>query len=276
MKLVSWNMNLSRAAGNWGAFRQDGMHRCDIALLNEATPPPPDLADHVFGEGKTVGRDDKSLGGNKTRNWAAVVFSPHPMNAPADVWSLPPQTGDRRSQLSASRPGSWAAAEVDVEGFGPVTAISLYGLLDERSDASVHRSISDITPILEDKRYNGNLVLGGDLNTLAAAPAGSRRLARDQGVLNRITTGFGLTDLLRVSLRSRNPQRGGLAGCKCGRGTDCDHTWTYRSARTPTIPHQDDYLFASAALTERMESCVAIEFDDASTSDHAPIVAAFN
>lgn len=105
--------------------------------LERSGSTPPDLADHVLGEVKTLGRDDKSLGGNKTRNWAAVVFSPHPMNGPKDVWSLPPQTGDRRSQLSASRPGSWAAAVVDVEGLGPVTAISLYGLLDERSDASV-------------------------------------------------------------------------------------------------------------------------------------------
>jgi hypothetical protein len=33
-----------------------------------------------------------------------------------------------------------------------MTAISLYGLLDERSDASVHRSLSELTPLLEDGR----------------------------------------------------------------------------------------------------------------------------
>ena len=33
-----------------------------------------------------------------------------------------------------------------------MTAISLYGLMDERSDASVHRSLSDLTPVFEDEK----------------------------------------------------------------------------------------------------------------------------
>ena len=44
-----------------------------------------------------------------------------------------------------------------------VTVVSLYGLLDEKSDASVHRSLSELTPIFEDARYNKLLLLGGDL-----------------------------------------------------------------------------------------------------------------
>jgi hypothetical protein len=37
--------------------------------------------------------------------------------------------------------------------------------LDEKSDASVHRSLSELTPLLEDRRYNERLIIGGDLNT---------------------------------------------------------------------------------------------------------------
>jgi hypothetical protein len=33
-----------------------------------------------------------------------------------------------------------------------ISPISLYGLLDERSDAAVHRSLSELTPLLEDGR----------------------------------------------------------------------------------------------------------------------------
>ena len=156
-----------------------------------------------------------------------------------------------------------------------MTAISIYGLLDERSDASVHRSLSDVTPILEDPRYNEQLLLGGDLNTLAAAPAGSRALARDQSVLDRITGAFGLTDLLRESLRKREPDRGRLPGCTCESGPDCAHTWTFRSSITSDVPHQDDYLFASPALADRMTNCLALPFSDDSPSDHTPIVADF-
>ena len=89
-----------------------------------------------------------------------------------------------------------------------MTAISLYGLLDERSDASVHRSLSELAPVFERRRYSRLLLLGGDLNTLAIARAGSARLARDLGVLDRITRGFGLVDLLRKDLLARRPLRG--------------------------------------------------------------------
>ncbi|MDQ3401441.1 MAG: hypothetical protein M3470_10605 [Chloroflexota bacterium] len=44
--------------------------------------------------------------------------------------------------------------------FGAVTAVALYGLLDEFSDASVHRSLSELSPIFHDARYNGRVVRG--------------------------------------------------------------------------------------------------------------------
>jgi len=52
---------------------------------------------------------------------------------------------------------------------------------------SVHRSLSELSPTFDHERYGRLLVLGGDLNTLARAEIGSRTLARDQGVLDRIT-----------------------------------------------------------------------------------------
>lgn len=275
LKVVAWNMDFRRAKKNWSAFRDGGELTCDIALLNEATPPPADLGLNVRSDGKTVGRDDVRHGGKKTREWASAVVSPHKVGPPLDVWALPPGNRDRRSKLAVSRPGSWTAAVVSVPGLGSVTAISLYGLLDERSDASVHRSLSDLTPLLEVRRYNRLLLLGGDLNTLCTAPAGSARLARDQGVLDRITEGFGLVDLLHESLRKNDPQRGRLEGCRCSFGEGCRHTWTYRKSKGSKIPYQDDYLFASRALAERLLRCAAFPFTPDWPSDHAAIVATF-
>jgi hypothetical protein len=275
VKAIVWNMNQRRAAKNWSLFKQGGELVCDIALLNEATPPPADIGLNVETEGKTIGRDDRSQGGKKVRGWAAAIASPYSLTWPDDVWTLSPRNGDRRSKLTVSRPGSWTASVVSLPTGESITAISLYGLLDERSDASVHRSISDLTPLFEDERYNRLLLLGGDLNALCTAEAGSRRLFRDQSILDRITNGFGLVDLLRESLRKNDPTRGRLPECRCSFGDDCRHTWTYRHTRNPTVPYQDDYLFASRTLAERLIDCIAREFTTDWPSDHVPITAAF-
>jgi hypothetical protein len=283
MKVIVWNMNWKRANGNWSAFTDSAELGCDIALLNEATPAPPGLGLHVLTKGKTIGRDDVSYGGKKTRKWATAVVSPHPLARPKDVWALPPKDGDRRSKLMVSRRGSWTAAVVSLIKGEKVTAISIYGLLDERSDASVHRSLSDLTPLLEDERYNELLLLGGDLNTLCTAKAGTQRLARDQGVLDRITHGFGLVDLLQKTLHERQEEavregrqpRGRLKGCTCSLGEDCLHTWTFRRSKGSAKAYQDDYLFASPTLSDRLDECVALEFSLDWPSDHVPIVAMF-
>jgi hypothetical protein len=275
MRVVVWNMNFVHSKRNWKQFRDGGDLACDIALLSEATPHENGFRLNVATDGKTIGRDDVTNGGKKKRGWAAAVASPYPLARPEDVWALPPNNGDRRSKLAASRPGSWKAAVVSLPNGEAVTAISLYGLLDERSDASVHRSLSDLTPLFEDPRYNKLLLLGGDLNTIGTAKAGTPRFERDQGVLDRITNGFGLVDLLQEGLRKNHPRRGRLEGCPCDLGTKCRHTWTYRRTPGSKVAYQDDYLFASKALARRLVECQALPFEADSPSDHAPIVATF-
>lgn len=273
-KAIAWNMDRRRAAGNWKKLKPGGDLDSDIALLNEATLPPAGSGLKVASDEQTVGRDDVVHGGKKTRRWVAAVASPFHLTPPQDVWALSTEYKDRRSKLTVSRPGSWAAAVVSLKNGESVTAISLYGLLDERSDASVHRSLSDLTPLLEDERYNRYLLLGGDLNTLCTAPTESSRYARDQGVIDRITRGFGLVDLLRESLRLHDPDRGRLKGCRCGLADSCRHTRTFRKPGS-SVPYQDDYLFASPALAHRLISCNALPFAAEWPSDHVPIVATF-
>jgi hypothetical protein len=174
-----------------------------------------------------------------------------------------------------SRRGSWTAAVVTLPRGERITAISLYGLLDERSDASVHRSLSDLTPLLDDPRYNELLVLGGDLNPLWSAKLGTMMFERVQGVFDRIARGFGLTDLLLKTLDEKEPTRGRLPSCTCSLGQDCRHVWTYRRNRGSALGCQDDYLFASPALAERLEECQPLAFTENSASDHVPAVATF-
>jgi hypothetical protein len=85
VRIVVWNMNHRLARKNWSLFKQRSELVCDIALLNEATPPPADLGLNIETEEKTIGRDDRSHGGKKVRGWAAAVASPHPLEWPLDV-----------------------------------------------------------------------------------------------------------------------------------------------------------------------------------------------
>jgi hypothetical protein len=268
MKVVVWNMEQDH--GNWQVLKH---HDADIALLCEAPPPPPANIESI-GHWRTRGLDcphpdERSC---TCRPWSTAIVSPHPLEKIEDARI---SRGGRKLFYGPSRPGSWIAGVVKkLPGFGTVTAISLYGLLDEKSDASVHRSLSELAPVLDRRRYSRLLLLGGDLNTLAIE-AGTARLAKDLGVLERITEGFGLVDLLQRDLLRRTPPRGLLAGCPCSFGEGCTHTWTHRR-RDSDIPYQDDYLFASPALVERLERCEALAFDEESSSDHAPIVATFS
>jgi hypothetical protein len=176
---------------------------------------------------------------------------------------IAPETGDLPPEREPSgttvalKVLVWIAAVVgEIPNLGTVTAVSLYGLLDERSDASVHRSLSELAPLFDRRRYNRHVLLGGDLNTLAIAKAKTRRLAKDIGVLERITNSFGLVDLLKHDLQGREPPRGRLADCPCDFGDECTHTRTHRRPGT-SIPYQDDYLFGSQALADRLERCEA-------------------
>jgi len=256
--VVAWNLNEARShrTKTWTIL---GGMRADIALLTEARVPRERLEGYVRGGESTLGLDPKA------RSWASAVVSPHELTDPADDVRT---RGYLRAPLANARPGSWTAVVVPVPQVGKVTAVALYGLLDERSDASVHRSLSDLTPLLEDRRYNKLLVLGGDLNTWTGWPAGTHQLARDESVLRRIEA-FGLVDCLVMVLKRDG--RGPLAGCPCSYGDACRHTRTRIDRNRPEIPYQMDYLYASPALTERLLTCEALDLGPNSPSDHFPI-----
>jgi hypothetical protein len=267
-KVVVWNM--AHKAVNWRFLSDDPeLSGADLSLLCEASPPPAGV--EAQGLWSTEGLE-VDLGPNKPvkRPWSTAIASPHPLTAISDA--RVDRSYGEQLPFKPSRPGSWTAASVDVDGVKG-TAISLYGLLDEKSDASVHRSLSELSPIFDHKTYRKNLLLGGDLNILAGRPVGDH-LDRHQVVLERIKA-YGLVDCLEKTVLETTPPRGGLEGCECGRGDDCTHTRTKFVTEHPTVPYQDDYLFASRALADRLENCHALPVNADSPSDHAPIIATF-
>jgi endonuclease/exonuclease/phosphatase family metal-dependent hydrolase len=232
----------------------------DVSLLTEAVVPPDRIG---VWRSQTDGRD----GG--VRRWSAAVVTEHPCVEITDARAS--WRGHKRDvPFVSSRPGAWAAAKVEVPGLGPVTAVALYGLMDEFSDASMHRSLSELSPLVDDKRYSNLLVIGGDFNTGTQWPAHDPFLARDRNVLDRLLA-WGMVDCVAAK---RPP--GELEGCTCGLGRDCAHVRTRRDGRYPAVPYQTDYLFASPALAERLQSCEVLADDEwFAVSDHAPITANF-
>jgi endonuclease/exonuclease/phosphatase family metal-dependent hydrolase len=264
MKTIVWNM--AQKASNWDVLEHDEELRgADIALLCEA--PPPQAPVEPIGNFITLGLD-VSLPPEKpvSRPWSTAVAGRHSLREITDA-RVDRYYGELLPFVP-SRPGTWTAALVDVDGV-KVTAISVYGLMDERSDASVHRSLSELSPIFDHKEYGKRLVLGGDLNILAGRPLGTQ-LDRHQAVLARIRA-YGLIDCLE-----KKRPHGALDGCPCGLGDDCTHTWTKFDPRSPTVAYQDDYLFASRVLARRLTTCRALPIAADSPSDHAPIVATFD
>lgn len=255
LRVVAWNI-----ASNPEAWRALDAVEPDICLLNEAVIP--EGRSGIWSPEGTFGRD------GARRRWTAAVVSTLQTRKIGDArprWRYKA----RSVPLECSRPGSWAAASVEAP-FGSVSAIALYGLMDELSDASVHRSLSELSGILDDPAYNRLVVLGGDLNTGTQWPEGDSFLARDRNVLERIEA-FGLVDCLRAR---REPGR--LDGCTCAYGEGCVHVRTRRDQRYPDVPYQTDYLFASRELASMLSSCEVLASEEwFALSDHAPIVADF-
>lgn len=123
--------------------------------------------------------------------------------------------------------------------------------MDELSDSSVHRALSDMSALFSDARYRGRLVLGGDLNITTQYPAG-HRLEACVALLARIEA-YGLTDLLKEKWEPSGEQ------CRCTFGEACRHTRTRIDPRDKDNPLQVDYLFASDGLIANPYVCGSLD-----------------
>lgn len=217
-----WNMNWNRntlAAKNRYFHDLLRRHSVDVALLNEARMnllkrwQKADPATVRFNADGTVGKD-------YTRKvYSAAIYSQH---GPTEIRDARARSArGRRPRIdfaqANSRPGSWIAATVP-SGKGPVSCISLYGFCDELSDASMHRSLSEVSPIFSDPTYCDKVLLGGDFNTFTGHGL-TGHAERDRITLERIEA-YGLVDCLAA--RAEGP----LDGCPCRGLSDhsCRHT----------------------------------------------------
>jgi hypothetical protein len=244
--VLVWNMGLmspgSRKAARNMAYLDELVkrHAVRIALLNEASvaylraanaraaidrgPAP-----YVFSETGIRGRDfwtdQREVRKLKDRKrWSSAVMSPlgpHLLRE-EDVRAIAPSRRNPTVDIPStnSRPGTWIAATVRTDEES-ITCVSLYGLIEELTDASMHRSLSEISPIFSDPEHKERVLLGGDFNISTGLADASAR-ERSRIVLNRIEA-YDLEDC--VATWHGNNDLPPTPGCRCD-DQPCRHILT--------------------------------------------------
>jgi hypothetical protein len=232
--------------------------QADIALVQEAIPTGRGKA-VVFREG---GIHDERVDPPRDLEWGSGVVSYGPAIRVVDhAWAR----SDAAVPLLRSFPGTVAIA--DVAG---LVAISAYGVIDRGyADTTVHRILSDLTPLIDERKGRG-IMLGGDLNittqwSVKHGGIHEEWLRRDRNLFER----FEALRLHNLVVRS---VPGPLPGCDCSGGDECRHVQTQRHEKS-TFPWQNDYIFVSGDLLDRVARVDVLDRDDAwELSPHCPVV----
>ena len=260
MRLAVWNVShwartQEQREAVWMVLRDE--IKADIALLQEVVPPHG--VDAVY----------QPIGG--TRRWGSAVVG---ITVPvSQVTEAKGRANSTSLPMIHTRPGSVAIASATF-GDRPLTFVSMYGLIEHGyADPTVQRQLSDLAPLFDDPAHADRIILGGDLNiTTQWTGTDARYRNWSAATFGRISA-FGLVDCLDV-YRPDGP----LADCGCLDGAACRHIRTQRHARSD-FPWQNDYLFASAKITDRaiLKSAYVYDSDAIRTlGDHLPLVADFD
>ena len=265
VKVITWNIGERKDA--WHCLLESG---ADIALVQEATEPPADVAQRI----KCSPGPWRTAGAGRRPGRAVVVQ----LSSRVDVkWITPTLIEDARSgELVVSRPGTLDAASVTPPTGEPFVAISMYAQWENPrrgswiyADASVHRLISDLSVFVS--RQSGDRILAaGDLNILYRyGEHGSLYWAR------RYKTVFDRMQALGLCFVGPQAPEGGRKADP--RPAELPPTSrnvpTFRTnSQTPaTATRQLDFVFASTGLAKRCRVRALNEPQDWGPSDHCRV-----
>lgn len=254
LRVAVWNLNhwqqpllpTDTRAAAWAHLTDSlGAH---VALVQEAVPPAGlPRAQTVYGE----------MAGH--RDWGSAVVALDPTLALDPIRSVRMPWSRRRYLLAGSNPGSVAVAQLSVPGIQPITLVSVYGVLDGSSVASMHRVIADLLPLF-DSPQGTRVILGGDLN-VSRSTSDPRYLARSEAILAAIRA-LDLVEAKTLVAEPPEPSR----ECACDADGACDHLPTWGAAEL-------DHVFVSPSLAAQV---TALGLDPAAVgaglSDHVPLV----
>lgn len=270
MRIVSWN--LAHRDECWRFLVAQGY---DVALLQEAGPPPADVVGRVHASGApwTLG------GAGLMRQWRSAVVC---LSDRVEVRWLPVASIDAAdaSTLAVSRAGSLEVAEVSWKGRSEkLWLASMYAAWEaplrdaERrhiyADASAHRLISDLTAVI-DAEARPRVIAAGDLNLL-------RGYGEDGSPLwkARYDTVFARMEAIGLPCVGPDLPEGATlrAPAPAERPTDSRTVPTFRTriAEPASATRQLDFVFASRVLVPVVRAGALNAPDAWGPSDHCRI-----
>jgi len=268
MKLISWN--IAHRPEPWRCLLESD---ADIALLQEATAPPADVAPRVQVDAASW----ETTGAGAHRPWRAAVVRLSD-RVHVEWLEAKPVSEALSGELAVSRPGTLAAAIVTPHDGMPFVAVSMYGLWESShtlaegrwifADASVHRLISDISGLVG--RATGHrIVAAGDLNIYHGYGERGDAYwgARYETVFARMAA---------VGLSFVGPQFPGgrrAEALPCGLPEGSANVPTFHTTRQSpaTAEHQLDFVFASADLADCVHVRARNQVDCWEPSDHCRV-----
>ncbi len=230
----------------------------DIMLLQESGVPA------GISRSRYVHRE---LAGSRPWGSAVVACSDAADLELKEIDAVRTRYGSTRFSMLGSTPGAVIVARADVPGIGPITCISVYGVINVYAQTTMYRIVADLIPLF-DSSDGERVVLGGDFNVTDAIRRDSVELPRYRAILNAVES-LGLVNLARVAHERPDP----IPDCPCGE-KHCYHLHTYNWGGNQGT--QLDWLYATPDLAKH---CTGIRLDHevfGKLSDHAPIVADFN
>lgn len=267
LRIATWNMDHWRRSNELRAEAWRYLENVvcpDIALVQESLPVGRG-SQVVFRDGG-IWDDRKDKG--RDLGWGSAVVSYGPTLRQVQVATSPFHAAS--NPLLRTFPGAVAIA--DVVQPEPLVVISVYGMIDRGyASTMVHRVLSDLTPLFDERRGRG-IILAGDLNITTQWSVKHKSflrgmqeecLQRDKNLFARFET-LGLHNLV---VRKADTV---LPGCDCEAGNDCRHVRTQRHDRSD-FPWQNDYIFVSSDLIQRASLRVFDEDAAWRLSGHCPI-----
>ena len=276
--LVSWN--IARRQEPW---RQLAAMDADVALLQEATPPPPDVAG-AFDTGPAEHWDSSWYEGRVDRlldRWPMVVRLSDRVGV---EWFR--QVGSIREteedEIAVSGIGTIAAARVIPRDAPPFIVASMYARWirphpstgrrsAQFSDGSTHRIISDLSAFIGSADPDTHRILAaGDLNLIHGATRSQSTVhpVRDRTVLDRM-------DALGLEfLGPRYPAGRRADPAPPELPPDTLNVPTYHTSRQSpaTASIQLDYVFASRGFHERVGVRALNAAEEWGASDHCRLL----
>lgn len=266
LRLLSWN--IAGRERPWAELPGD----CDVALLQEARPPK------AWPEGLRGTTPETNgewrLGGYERPGCAAVAWF-------GDAVTVEP-VGMRGfdkpldGHLSVSQQGLVAVADVTWLG-EIITVVSMYAAWQSAlrvregfADASAHRILSDVAPLVTGRAIDRPMILAGDLNIFRGYGDGGKSYwkRRYDTVFDR----FEAMGLPFVGPCHPNGRRASPRPEVVPEDSDTVPTF-HTNKRTPaTAEHQLDFVFASEVLHDRLTVRARNEPEDWGPSDHCRIL----